>query len=215
MIVTGYSKDEGFVSEAPNKDEIHEEVDEMLAGPLMLSLITGLMLLWCQLIDEKHSLLSWSDNMKISRVHERRVNAVRDKIRHSFARSLHHQLYLIEQWYDNCMEWIQMDRKSATPFAAKLTRAVDSDGDGGLSLCELKAFVVSARRAKAAAIKASEYRNQFDYDDSLLKAALWLMNGRNFQLYDVEGIWIIGEVELIKAMVVFLRDHWKYDGILW
>ena len=42
---------------------------------------------------------------------------------------------------------------------------------------------------------------------------------RNFQKYaisqDVHGVGVISTPELEAAMKVFLRDHWKFDGVLW
>ena len=48
-----------------------------------------------------------------------------------------------------------------------------------------------------------------------VRASIWLLHGRNFQKYDTRGIGIISEDELVKAMEVFLKDQWKYEGVLW
>merc|ERR1711907_30078 len=85
-------------------------------------------------------------------------------------------------------------------FATDFVNAIDDDGDGGLSLCELK---------------SAELGNTGSENPLFAKAAIWLQSNRNFQKYDVDGIGIIDEVHLLEAMEVFLKDHWKFDGTLW
>ena len=46
------------------------------------------------------------------------------------------------------------------------------------------------------------------------KISLWLTTDNIFQKY-ISSDGEIHESELIEAVKAFLRDHWKYDGVLW
>merc|ERR1711934_235438 len=89
---------------------------------------------------------------------------------------------------------------SIKQFTDEFVNAIDDDGDGGLSLCELK---------------SAELGTSGSENPLFAKAAIWLQSNRNFQKYDVEGIGIIDGEHLLQAMEVFLKDHWKFDGTLW
>lgn len=86
-------------------------------------------------------------------------------------------------------------------FTVSFTQAVDDDDDGALSLCELKSAELGMS------------------NPMFVKAAIWLQSNRNFQKYaigqDVHGVGVISTPELEAAMKVFLKDHWKFDGVLW
>jgi len=120
-------------------------------------------------------------------------------------------LRAVARWRKAMMEWNDEQTlrgnmsesqrtKTNREFALDFLHAVDTDGDGGLSLCELKAAELG---------KAGSDNPRF------AKASIWLLNDRNFQKYDVRGVGIIEEEELIVAMEVFLTDGWKYDGVFW
>ena len=98
----------------------------------------------------------------------------------------------------------ESEREEHKRFALEFLHAVDTDGDGGLSLCELK---------------ACELHKAGTSDSRFKKASIWLLKQeggqQTFTKYDTRGIGIIDEPQLIEAMEVFMRDHWKYDGVLW
>jgi len=117
----------------------------------------------------------------------------------------HLPLRLLCQWTQNCRAALLKDlakqtkienTASAHKFATELLKAVDDDGDGGLSLCELKAAELGP-------------------NPMWQKAAIWLTSGRIFQTYDIRGVGVIDEKELFQAMDRFLSESWKYDGVLW
>ena len=87
--------------------------------------------------------------------------------------------------------------KKVAAFAVEFVAAVDEDGDGGLSLNELKNNEVSGS------------------NEMHKKAAIWLQYGRNFQRFDHRGIGIIDEAGIQQAMDEFLMSEWKYEGVLW
>lgn len=94
----------------------------------------------------------------------------------------------------------RQDRIIAAKFAHQFVLAVDTDGDGGLSLCELK---------------AAELEQTGAANSDFAKAAMWLQHNRHFQMYDQNCDGVIEEIELVPAMELFLNEHWKYEGVLW
>ena len=85
-------------------------------------------------------------------------------------------------------------------FAREFLLSVDTDGDGGLSLCELK---------------AAELGETATGNPLFAKASIWLQANRKFQQYDINSDGVIEEPELIEAMMEFQQNYWKYDGVLW
>lgn len=88
------------------------------------------------------------------------------------------------------------DLVAARKFTRELIAAVDANGDGGLSMCELKATDLSQV-------------------EMFNKASRWILTSRRFQKYDIRGVGIIAKEDLVTAMDTFLKDYWKYDGVLW
>ena len=87
-------------------------------------------------------------------------------------------------------------QQSRQSFCTAFLHAVDTDGDGGLSLCELKAAELGCE------------------NPWFVKASLWLTTNGNKKCkeYDVRGIGIIDEPDLREAMDLFCEEHWKYEG---
>lgn len=111
----------------------------------------------------------------------------------------------LRRWHTNMLNCSERNREQilhsnfmekARAFANDFLQTVDTDGDGGLSLCELKA--------------ADLCRNE-----KYTKAATWLTHGRTFQRFDVNGVGIIEHKQLVEAMAEFEAEQWKFDGVLW
>lgn len=116
----------------------------------------------------------------------------------------HRPLRAIVSWYTEMQDARANQTSRGTAAKAKLARdfmlAVDTDGDGGLSLCELKAAELGKAGAK---------------NPEFAKISIWLQTGGNFKKYDKRGIGVIEESAFEDAINRFLDEHWKYEGVLW
>jgi len=182
------------------------------------NLIRRVIMSW-QMATELHALINWVANMMRSELIAQRVCAFKPPFLRTILRIyfFYKPLRALAQWRNkifanqrkmaaqeaerNAAAQDALNNKASNVFAMEFLACIDEDGDGGLSLVELKAAEMGKRGSTANPLFA--------------KAAIWLTHGRTFQRYDTRGIGIIEEDKLKEAMEVFLTDMWKYDGVLW
>ena len=191
-------------------------IDACKKSKRLRNTVRRVMMGW-QMAKELAGIIVWIDNMLHAELIQKRVDAMvggpRRRVLEGVMRAwyLFKPLRCIGRWRKNASHARRVQeneerlKKEAeelakSQFAFDFLAAVDLDGDGGLSLCELK----------AAELGETETGNPL-----FVKASLWLQANRNFQKYDVNADGIIEEPELIEAMKVFQKDHWKFDGVLW
>jgi len=179
-----------------------------------LHMVTRRVLMSWQMAEHLTAITVWAENMLSSELIQRNVRQHLHKVvpvlRWWFffrpLRGLHRWRVKAEHAIEVAkLEAIQSGQREAldnAQFAERFLKAVDDDGDGGLSLCELKA----AEMGKS---------NSGTVDPMFRKASIWLQTNRNFQKYDGDSDAILNIEELTNAMVVFLQEHWKYEGVLW
>lgn len=211
----------GFVGrrqERRRKEKLQLLVDGVNSNPRKARLVRRVIMSW-QMAEHRRAVLNWQINIRQRGVLLQRLAVATPHMLHcvwSLVRrwALYQPLRVLAAWQRKMKraKRMRMGRRMSVEeieqaqqrwqFAQDFLHAVDTDGDGGLSLCELKAAEMT-----------KDHHNPM-----FAKASIWLTNprcGGNFKKYDKRGIGIIDEPDLMQAMEVFLAEYWKYDGVLW